>query len=498
MSKKSVIIIGAGLAGLSAGCYAQMNGYQSRIFEHHAGPGGVAADWKRNGYTIIGGIHFIMGHHPGQPSYDLYRELGILDHNQFPVLHTYGRFIDEASGISLTITSNLERLNQDLNTLFPADFKIIKELITGARVMQDCPLDMGMDKPSELMSSKDRLKQMWHMRRAYKFYTGNCAKSISEYAQRLQSPLLRRIVKNLFVPEVPVWFILMLLGQLAEGQLGLPEGGSYPFVRAIEQHYTSLGGQLTYCAPVEEILVKNDHAAGVYLADGSRHYADVVISAADGYSTIYKLLGGRYTNSQINERYKNWQLFRPLFMASFGVARDFTDEPHFNVIILRSPLNVGGKEVSKLYLRIANYSDQFAPPGKSSIQIYFKTDWTFWHELQNTDRPGYVAEKERVAQELLSRLEAFYPGITSQVEMTDVATPYTTWRYTLNHQGSYQGWLPTPEVITTQLEKTLPGLANFYMAGQWVMPGGGVTSCLYSGRQVLQLLCHADHREFAR
>ena len=42
MFEKS-IIIGAGLAGLSAGCYAQMNGYRSHIFEHHAVPGGVAA-----------------------------------------------------------------------------------------------------------------------------------------------------------------------------------------------------------------------------------------------------------------------------------------------------------------------------------------------------------------------------------------------------------------------------------------------------------------------
>jgi thioredoxin reductase len=30
---KSIIIIGAGIAGLSAGCYGQLNGYQTKIFE---------------------------------------------------------------------------------------------------------------------------------------------------------------------------------------------------------------------------------------------------------------------------------------------------------------------------------------------------------------------------------------------------------------------------------------------------------------------------------
>lgn len=60
VTPKSLIIIGAGLAGLSTGCYSQMNGCQTHIFKHHTKPGGVATCWKRNGYTIDGGIHFLM------------------------------------------------------------------------------------------------------------------------------------------------------------------------------------------------------------------------------------------------------------------------------------------------------------------------------------------------------------------------------------------------------------------------------------------------------
>lgn len=46
------------------------------------------------------------------------------------------------------------------------------------------------------------------------------------------------------------------------------------------------------------------------------------------------------------------------------------------------------------------------------------------------------------------------------------------------------------------LEKTLPGLRNFYMAGQWVEPGGSVPIVAMSGRNVVQLICHADSRLF--
>ncbi len=48
--------------------YARMNAYRSQILEHHTTLGGVAACWKRRGYLIDGGIHFLMSHKPGQPS----------------------------------------------------------------------------------------------------------------------------------------------------------------------------------------------------------------------------------------------------------------------------------------------------------------------------------------------------------------------------------------------------------------------------------------------
>ncbi len=66
MAGKKVIIIGAGLAGLATGIYAQMNGYDAHIFEHGNQPGGVSATWKRTGFMIDGGIHFYMGYRPRQ------------------------------------------------------------------------------------------------------------------------------------------------------------------------------------------------------------------------------------------------------------------------------------------------------------------------------------------------------------------------------------------------------------------------------------------------
>ena len=74
----------------------------------------------------------------------------------------------------------------------------------------------------------------------------------------------------------------------------------------------------------------------------------------------------------------------------------------------------------------------------------------------------------------MGRLNDLWPGIEDQVEVTNVATPYTWWRYTRNRQGAFEGIGITDKAFSAKVKRTLPGLDNFFMAGQWVVPGGGV------------------------
>ena len=496
MAETSILIIGAGVAGLATGIYGRMNGYRTRIVEHHSEPGGVATAWPNNGYLIDGGIHYLMGHKPGQACHAVYQQLGILKNRRYPDLDTFVRFTDEVTGKQISFTHDLDRLERDLNELSPADTKLIAGFIAGAKAMRRADLFGLMETPPEMMGLFGPLKQLWGMRRVLRYFGPEFNQPMVQYARAFQSAELRRIMEDLFLPDVPVWFILLILGLLANKQMGLLEGSCADFAASMAERYADLGGEVNYNSTVKEILVENDRAVGVRLADGSELRADVVVGAGDSRSTIFHLLGGRYVDKAIKERFENWKLLPPVVTLSFGVAREFRGEPPLNFLFLKKPLVIGNVTIPGFPVRLFNYGTKFSPPGRTVVQALVHTDWDYWNELQK-DQPRYAAEKKRVADEVLLRLETQYPGLTAQVEVRDIATPLTTWRYTLNHQGAFMGWLPTPKTMRTSVKKTLPGLSNFFMAGQWVMPGGGVPPSIYSGRQVIQLLCRRDAKKFS-
>ncbi|MGR3278154.1 hypothetical protein ACSYAD_23950 [Acaryochloris marina NIES-2412] len=96
-------------------------------------------------------------------------------------------------------------------------------------------------------------------------------------------------------------------------------------------------------------------------------------------------------------------------------------------------------------------------------------------------------------------MERIYPGIKADIEVVDVATPLSYERNTDNWQGSSCGWLLTTQTMPwmiSGLQKTLPGLRNFYRIGQWVEPGGSLPIVAMSGRNVIQQICHQDHKAF--
>jgi len=120
--EKSVIIVGAGMAGLSAGCYARMNGYKAEIFEMHKIPGGLCTAWHKKGYTFDISMHMLTGSVSG-PFHRMWEELGVTQKFNFH-FHDHISMI-EGMGKKLNLAVNRKRLEEDMTAISPEDSKII-------------------------------------------------------------------------------------------------------------------------------------------------------------------------------------------------------------------------------------------------------------------------------------------------------------------------------------------------------------------------------------
>jgi len=113
MEEKSIIIIGVGITGLSAGCYCRMNGYRTSIFEKHDKAGGVCTGWKRKGYTIDGAMHWLLGTRPGTGFYKFWEELGAAQQWQV-FYHDQYYIIEDKSGKAFSMYIEIDRLEQQM------------------------------------------------------------------------------------------------------------------------------------------------------------------------------------------------------------------------------------------------------------------------------------------------------------------------------------------------------------------------------------------------
>lgn len=270
---------------------------------------------------------------------------------------------------------------------------------------------------------------------------------------------------------------------------------------AMEARYLELGGEIIYKKRVTKILTENNGAIGIMLDDGTNVHSGIVISAADGFSTIFNMLDGKYGDERTREPYEKWPLFPSLIYVSLGVNRRFDDVP-WSVsgltFILNEPALIGDRIRDCLSVHIYNHDETLAPSGKTAVTIMMGTDYEYWKKLAE-DKSVYNKKKEEVANTVISLLEQRFPGITSQVEVTDVATPLTFERYTGNWKGCFEGWLITPEnsyTLMKPMSQSIPGLKNFYMCGQWVEPGGGLPTAVMSGRRLVKRICKEEGKRF--
>lgn len=230
---------------------------------------------------------------------------------------------------------------------------------------------------------------------------------------------------------------------------------------------------------------------------GKKYRGDYIISAADGYDTVVRMLGERYADQEKKKLYFSEKYIpkKSHFYVSLGVAREFKDSyKPYVYFFLKKPLKIAGTEVTNIGVTIHNFDPASAPVGKTLLTMMIPVyDTEYWVKMREANRAEYDEKKKGISDHLIEELDAHFGDIKNKVEMVDVATPATYIRYTNNWNGS-SGWQDFSLSIRKP-KKEIKGLKNFYLCGHWV-GDGGLTGAAQSGRDAAQILCKKDGKKF--
>jgi len=489
---KKVVIIGGGIAGLSAGIYSAMNGFETKIIEMNALAGGQCTAWDRKGYRFDYCLHWLVGTSKGA-FHQIWKETNVINNETEIIDHEiHSRILDDDCN-EFIIYSNIDRWEKYLIELAPEDKASIQRMCTDMR--KSALLEPFALAP-EMRSLLDYIKILPQMLSLFNVIRKFGKLTCSEYFDKLNFKNKR--IKTIFFTmygnrNFSALVFIFMLGWYHQKNAGYIKGGSHPLTQRMVEKFEKLGGKLLYKKKVEKVIVEKNVAKGVLLSDGSTIPADYVISAADGYSTIFNMLDAKYISKEVDFAYKNWELFTPIVQVSFGINKAIPSEAPIIINISKDKL-IGKTKLENGY-SVMNYSfdTTMAPEGKTTIVLRYDSPWKLW---KNMEVKEYRAEKLQIEKDATAYLEKEYPGISEFIEVIDVATPKTDVRYTGVKDGAYEGFIPSKGNMMKSLKMQLPKLQNFYMAGQWLFPGGGLPPSAQTGKWAVQLICKKEKQQF--
>lgn len=490
--EKKVVIIGGGVAGLSAGIYARMNGFDTEIIEMHSITGGQCTAWKRKGYRFDYCLHWLVGTRKG-PFNDIWKETNVLNDSVQVIDHEIHTKVYDSKGREFIIYTNLARWEEYLISIAPEDETSIRKMCGDMRKSEF--LSPYSDPPglrNPLKAAASMLEMMPIMILFMKYGKKSCRDYYGSF--NFKNKDLKAFFDSMYgTRDFSALAFIMMFAWFNQKNAGYLVGGSLPMAERMTEKFLALGGKLTTRKKVSRIVVENDCAKGVVLDDGTQVAADYVISAADGHNTLFSMLEGKYLTKKIKNAYDNWELFTPIVQVSFGINRIYeSDSPNELHMVTDRKI---GKTITANGYSFMNYQfdKTMAPEGKSVIVMRYESPWDLWKDMSDSE---YENEKKQIEKDAAALLEKHYPGISAAVEVIDVATPVTDVRYTGVWKGSYEGFLPSSKNLMDNIPPTLPGLKKFYMAGQWLFPGGGLPPAGQSGKWTLQYICREEKKKF--
>jgi len=488
------IVIGAGLGGLSAAAAFARKGYHTLTIEQHDKPGGFATTFRRGPFTFDVSLHSTtVGERNG-----LRNLIG-----PFPEIEDV-EFVPHPS-LFRTIFPDFDlRVPQRDPGAFA---RLLAERFPQEKAGIDA-LFADMRGLGEEVNRLSQLRGQPNMQTFVKDYPLLARHSMHTWGQmvdaRLQDAKLKAMVSFLWgyygLPPSKLsafYYAIPTAGYLGGGGY-YPKGRSQAISDALVRFIEARNGKLLLKTKVERILVENGAAVGVRCADGAEYRARAVISNASAETTFSQMLEPSDATRAYQERMAKFSRSLSAFQVFLGLKQDlvgklgikdseigivpgYDDEAGY-AAMLSADVEHGGCGVM-LY---DNVYTGYSPKGKNTINILALQGYEHWRKFEADYRAGrktaYRAEKERMARVLIERVEkTLLPGLSKAIEVKEVGTPLTHWRYTSHPEGAIYGWNQTVGNSGNRRVSHATTVKGLYLSGAWSQPGHGYGAVLASG-----------------
>ena len=493
--RKTIVIIGAGVAGLSAGIYAEQHGFHAILLEKNPSVGGMCTGWYRKGYYLDGCVHWLTGTKEGTLLNEMWKNLDVFkSQDDILYLPSWGTY--EYQGHKVTMWTDLDRAEREWKELSPVDGKMIHKFF---KMVHDfTKVELPLDLPLSMMPLKRKLKLGIDVLKVWPSYLLTMGQSCEKFANKFKHPTIRFALKKCQIGEGNLFSMIYSYATIVNGDGGIPVGGSKPMVERMKEKFLSLGGTLKLNANVESVVIREDAARGVKLSNGQIVEGDAVVSCLDANYTLKKLLRDQYPLPSFERRFKNPKLNNSpsCMLLSFSVKEDNGLPIPYS--FETEPFEAGGIMIDHITVRSYSYDKTFSRNGRTVMTVMVdqsNKEYPFWSQLSK-DRAKYNEYKNNIAHQVMERVGEHFPQLKGDIELLDIATPYTFKRYVNTSNGVYMSFFFTTRGGMYTHSGHLKGLKDFYLSGQWLQGPGGLPIAMTQGKFAIQRICKKENLSF--
>ncbi len=483
MSQKSIVVIGAGIGGLTAASLLLKAGYDVKVLEAHVYPGGSAGTFYHKGYRFDAGATLAGGFSPGGPHARLAEILDLT----WPV-----KPVDPAWAVHLpdkTITqwADAERWRAERQEKLPGTEAFWRKQEKLADIAWDVS---SRPFPWPPQSVQDWVTLVQTIRPSVLPALPYLPRTIGSLAPKDNADFRTFLDAQLLISaQTTADKANALYGSAA---LDLPRrgvnhvtGGIGNLAKTLADWIEANGGEVLYRQEVERVEVKNGRVTAVHTKKGLSIEGDSFLANVTPWALV-NLLGDnevpRWRN-RMEQTEATWGAFT-LYLGLAGAELPAELPDHHQVVVDPSlPLGEG----NSVFISLSDADDlgRVAKAGLRAATLSTHTAVFPWHQLQNMDRSAYEARRQQYAERLLDAAARAIPGIRRAIRLCLPGTPVTFQRFTRRPLGMVGGF---PQESLFRAVGPATGIPNLWLVGDSIFPGQSTAGVTVGGMRVAATL----------